>query len=107
MKITTAIAAFALISATACAQRPDAIAPVSMGNAFANVDCQSASDDLRNERQTLEALSAQQNSAATSDAVGVFLLGLPLSSISGGDKSGMVATSKGKVIALEARLSSC
>ncbi|MEJ6404931.1 hypothetical protein [Yoonia sp. 2307UL14-13] len=92
---------------SACAKRPDAIAPVSMGNAFSGLSCNQAQTMLATERSNLAALSAEQNSAATGDAVGVFLLGLPIGSATGGDKEGAIAASKGKVIALENRLLSC
>jgi hypothetical protein len=103
----TILAIGILTAMSACAQRPDAIAPVPMGNAFATMPCQTAANELNMERQNLAALSAAQNSAASSDAVGVFLIGIPWSSLSGGDKAGMVGASKGKVIALEQRLSTC
>jgi hypothetical protein len=59
------------------------------------------------EQQTLASLSAAQQSAVTGDAVGVFLIGVPMSSLSGGDKEGAIAASKGKILALEARLVTC
>jgi hypothetical protein len=58
------------------------------------------------ERNNLAALSKQQNQAATGDAVGVFLIGVPASSTFGGDKEGVLAVSKGKVNAIEASLKS-
>lgn len=99
------LALCALISA--CAQSPDAIAPVSMGNAFASTSCPSARAALAQEEQTLAALSAQQRQAATGDALGVFLIGVPVSSLTGNDKAGLIGASKGKIIALEARLQTC
>lgn len=96
-----------LLALAACAQRPDAISPVSMGNAFVSVPCRDAHGMLQEERHNLNALSQQQNSAATGDAIGVFLIGVPMSSVGGGDKAGEIATSKGKVVALENRLLSC
>ena len=62
---------------------------------------------LVQERQTLAALESRQRSAVTGDAVGVFLLGVPVSSLSGNDVSGSIGASKGKVIALENRLLTC
>jgi hypothetical protein len=41
------------------------------------------------------------------DAVGVLLIGVPISSLSGSDKEGLIAASKGKIIAMETRLRSC
>ena len=43
----------------------------------------------------------------TVDAVGVFLIGVPVSSLTGGDVSGHIAASKGKILALEARMTGC
>lgn len=93
--------------AAACAKSPDAIAPVSMGNAFAGISCNQASADLAAERQNLAALEDAQRGAVAGDAIGVFLIGVPMSSLSGGDKAGDIAASKGKVLALEARLRGC
>ncbi|SEU02690.1 hypothetical protein [Paracoccus homiensis] len=105
IKTITAIAALPFIAA--CAQSPSSIAPVSMGNAYANVSCQQARADLIAERQTLAALEGKQKGAVAGDAIGVLLIGVPMSSLTGGDVSGHIAASKGRVIALEARLSSC
>lgn len=91
----------------ACAKSPDAIVPVSMVGAYDDVSCKKASTMLSQERSTLATLSAQQESAVTGDAVGVFLLGVPMSSVTGQDVEGSIAASKGKVLALEARLQSC
>lgn len=105
MKHLAAILALPLIAA--CAQSPGSIAPVSMGNAYAGVSCQQAARDLAAERTSLAALEARQKSAATGDALGVFLIGVPVSSLSGGDVAGQLALSKGKVMALEARIAGC
>lgn len=97
----------AALSLAACAQSPDSIAPVSMGGAYEGISCQNAGVMLVEERQRLAALEAQQRSAVAGDAVGVFLIGVPMSSLTGGDKSGLIGASKGKVIALENRLLRC
>jgi hypothetical protein len=51
--------------------------------------------------QDLENLSAAQKNAASGDAMGVFLLGLPLSSMSGNDKEALIAVAKGKIQAID------
>lgn len=94
-------------SIAACAKSPSSIAPVSMGNAFAATTCGSAQSTLNAERQRLASLESAQRSAVAGDAVGVFLIGVPVSSLAGGDKAGDIATSKGKIIALENRLAGC
>lgn len=91
----------------ACAQSPSAIAPVSMNGAFDHMQCQQAANTLAAERQTLAALESKQKGAVAGDAIGVFLIGVPMSSLTGGDVSGHIASSKGKVLALEARVSGC
>lgn len=105
MKMTVSIAAIATL--TACAQSPDAIAPVSMAGVYNGVSCQNAADLLAAERQTLASLDARQRQAVSGDAVGVFLIGIPVSSVSGNDVAGTLAASKGKVLALEQRLMTC
>jgi hypothetical protein len=95
------------LTVSACASSPSAIAPVSMGNAFASMSCQQAQASLGQERQTLAALESKQRGAVIGDAVGVFLIAVPVSSLTGGDKEGEIAASKGKVMAYEARLATC
>ncbi len=104
MRTLSIIAALAL---SACAQSPDAIAPVSLGNAYASMGCRDAQAALQREQMTLTQLSAAQTQAVTGDALGVFLIGVPVSSLSGSDKAGLIAVSKGKTLALETRLRGC
>lgn len=101
------LSAAAALSLAACAQNPASIAPVSMGSAFASYDCRQAQVDLNAERQNLVALEGKQKGAVAGDAIGVFLIGVPVSSLTGGDVAGHIATSKGKVVALEARVAAC
>jgi hypothetical protein len=49
----------------------------------------------------------RQRNAKTGDAVGVFLVLLPVSSIFGADNEGDVATLKGQVLSADARISEC
>ncbi len=102
--LATTLLAFAV---AACTPRPDAIAPVSMTGAFDRLSCSQAKSQLATERTKLTALEKQQNSAATGDAIGVFLILIPVSKLTGGDVAGELATSKGTVIALEQRVASC
>lgn len=89
----------------ACAKRPDAITPVAIpASAYSNMGCKELTTAMISERTNLNALSSAQNSAATGDAFGVFLIGVPLGSVSGGDKEGLIAVSKGKITAMEGEL---
>jgi hypothetical protein len=91
----------------ACAAQPDAIAPVALGDAYGGVSCTNARALMAQKQAELATLSAAQRDAAAGDAVGVFLLGVPVSSLSGGDKAGQIATVKGQILALETRLVGC
>lgn len=100
-KILLTLSVTALIAA-GCAKRPDAIAPTAMPTeTYAGLECKEINDTLITERNKLATLSAAQNSAANADAVGVFLVGIPLASLTDGDKEGLIAVAKGKIQALE------
>ncbi len=108
MKLRHMFAALALVGTVAgCAKSPSSIAPVSMTGMYDNVSCKKARNMLEQERQTLAALESEQKSARTGDAIGVFLILVPVSSLTGADREGAIATSKGKVLALEARVMDC
>lgn len=99
---SSALVVLSALLIAGCAKRPDAIVPVDIPiSAYSGQSCSSLRRDLASERAKLEVLSASQNSAATGDAVGVFLIGVPVSSLGGGDQEGNLAVSKGKVQAME------
>lgn len=92
----------------ACAPRPEAIAPAAMPSGmYDRLSCQQAQAERASVAERLAALEASQRSAATGDALGVFLVGVPVSSLTGGDRAGEIALHKGKALALEARLARC
>ena len=64
---------------------PDKIAGVPNAGACTQAD-----------KERLALLSNQQNKAATGDALGVFLIGVPVSSMSGGDHETEIAILKGR-----------
>lgn len=98
------MAAFAL---AACAKNPDAIAPIAMPvNAYFGLTCDQLVTEHQRSSAALAAVSQQQKQAATGDAVGVFLIGVPVSSLSGGDKEGLVAQHKGELVAIEGAMRS-
>lgn len=107
MNTKAIIALVALPFVAACAQSPASIAPAAMGNAYAGISCNQARADLTAERDNLAALEGKQKGAVVGDAVGVFLIGVPVASLTGGNVAGHIAASKGKVLALEARVASC
>ncbi|WP_413711677.1 hypothetical protein [Rhizobium sp. Rhizsp82] len=91
-----------LLAVSSCAKRPDAIVPADIPMAaYTGSSCSDLARELVKEQENLAALSKAQNQAATGDAVGVFLIGVPTSSTFGGDKEGQVAVAKGKVQAIQ------
>ena len=102
------VAVSALVAGLAgCAKNPDAIAPISMpANAYGGLSCEQLVTEHRRSSAALAAVSQQQKQAATGDAVGVFLIGVPVSSLSGGDKEGLVAQHKGEIVAIEGAMRS-
>lgn len=86
----------------ACAKGPDAIKPASIPlAAYTGQSCSFLASELRHEKEKLSSLEDAQRSAQTGDALGVFLVGIPLSSATGGDKEGELSVSKGKVQSIE------
>lgn len=92
---------------SACAQSPASIVPASMGDAYSGLSCRDATNMREAEISNLAALSAKQTSAMVGDAIGVLLIAVPVSSLTGSSVEGEIATSKGKVNALDARLVTC
>ena len=85
-----------------CASRASSIAPTAIPSAnYKGLSCEETKVALEQKRQKKYALTEQQNNAATGDAVGVFLVLLPIGSIFGADKEGELAQAKGEVLALE------
>lgn len=107
MKLVSLLAGTIIVLTTACTPRAGSIAPVSMTGAFDHLSCSKARNELNSERTKLATLEKKQNGAATADAIGVFLVLVPVSKITGGDNAGEVGTSKGTVLALEQRIARC
>jgi hypothetical protein len=102
MKTATFPLLFVCLAALAgCANRPDTIrASYVSHEKYADLDCQRLSARLSDTRLELARYSKMQDSKANSDAVGVFLLGVPFSKLSG-DHEGDVARLKGEIEAID------
>lgn len=84
-----------------CANRPDSIhAEYISYERYAGLSCQELESRLADTRSRLEVASQQQNNAANVDAVGVFLVLVPVSKLTG-DHEAEVARLKGDVEAIE------
>ena len=96
------LVALALLPLAACAKRPDAIVPTEIPMAaYSNLDCPGLSRELKTEQAKLAALSKDQNNAANGDVFGVFLIDVPMSSVTGGNKEGDISVTKGKVLSIQ------
>ena len=95
------------LAISSCAKRPDAIVPADIPMAaYTNLTCEQLGQEMIKEQTALAAVSKQQHDAATGDAFGVFLIGVPMSSTFGGDKEGQVSVAKGKVKAIQSAMMS-
>ncbi|EJE49931.1 hypothetical protein PMI14_05501 [Acidovorax sp. CF316] len=89
------------ICLTACANRPASIKPSFVSHErFVGLECPAIHERLVSARNDLSRYSVLQDQKANNDAVGVFLLGVPFSKMSG-DHEADVARAKGEIEALE------
>lgn len=87
---------------SACAQQPENISAVPVpGDPYARFSCSQLNEEQLKVSQELANFEAEQRKAVNADAVGVLLLGLPLSSMSGGDKETAIAVAKGQTQEIE------
>lgn len=101
MKLQIA-ATVVIMAISGCAKNPDSITALSMPvNAYSGLTCDQLKIEHQKSSAALNTRSAEQRQAVTGDAVGVFLIGVPMSSLTGGDKEGLVAQHKGELIAIE------
>lgn len=91
------------VSLAGCAKNPESIAASTMPmNAYSGLSCNQLAMEHQRSSLALQQAEAAQRQAVQGDAVGVFLIGVPVSSLSGADKEGMVAQHKGEIIAINA-----
>jgi hypothetical protein len=85
-----------------CATRASGVAPISVSATdYAGLSCEETRAQLDTARQRENALTRQQNNAATADAASVLLFALPLGSVFGADVEGELAQAKGEALALQ------
>lgn len=101
------IVVFALF-VCACAKSPSSIAPAAVPvELYKNLSCTDAPSERERIANNLASLETQQRQAVVGDAIGVFLIAVPVSSLFGGDVSGLIATERGKLLAIDARIREC
>jgi hypothetical protein len=95
MNRTVAVAALAILAG--CAAKPETIAPAYVSTIpYETWTCAQLASEAQHIEGAMTSAYAQQNQARTNDAVGVFFIGLPVSSMSGGNIAPQIATLKGQ-----------
>jgi len=96
MKLQTLSIAL-LLAVSACAKPPASIVPSFVSDAgYRTMTCSQLTSELARVNAQLPSLEQQQSNAATGDAVGVFLVGVPISSLGGGDVEGQISRLRGE-----------
>ena len=84
-----------------CAKSPDSIAPAYVSEVgFQNWNCNQLGEESAHLATALARASEQQENARTNDTVGVILIGLPVSSLSGDNIAPEIARLKGETEAV-------
>lgn len=95
----------AVFAISNCSKEPDKIAAVPMEDStYSSYSCSNLQKTKLDLSQSLDSLSASQKQAATNDAWGVFLIGLPVARMSGSDQETAIAVTKGKIDAVDRQL---
>jgi len=95
------VAAAMCLLAAGCAKAPSSIAAANVSvTGYQAWSCDQLANENAKISTSLDSLSATQSQAATGDAMGVFLVGLPVASMTGGDREGEIARIKGEKAAI-------
>ena len=99
-KSVLALAAIAMLAG--CAKAPDSIAPSYVSEIpYQSYSCSQLGQEKARLEQAYAVTAKAQEDARTGDAWGVFLLGMPTSSLSGGNVAAEVASLKGQMVAVD------
>ncbi len=90
-----------LVALAACAQSPDKIAPAYVSAVpYQNFTCSQLEQEVANLTVALSEAGQVQQQARTHDTIGIILIGLPLSSMTGGNVAPEIARLKGEMEAV-------
>lgn len=86
----------------ACAKPPEKIEAVAIDDAtYQNMTCEHINRQISSYEADYRFLAGQQQNAATADAIGVMVLGVPGGSLAGGDKETSIAVLKGQMASIK------
>lgn len=90
------------LSVAGCASSPENIKPTyTSEDHYLGLTCEQLGQESQRLNDALKTASEKQKSASSKDALGVFLIGMPLGSMSGEDIGPEVARLKGEVEAVQ------
>ena len=96
------IAGLGIAALAGCAKTPESIAPASTSTIpYQRYSCGQIGQEERRLSSALTTAYTQQNNARTNDVVGVILIGLPVSTLSGDNIAPQIAKLKGEREALQ------
>jgi len=102
MKLLLVVTAGACLAASACAKKPESIAPAYVSQVpYQGWSCSQLGQEVVRVDAALTTASEQQDKARGNDIAGVILIGLPVSSLSGDNIAPQIANLKGQKQALE------
>ncbi|WP_148043726.1 hypothetical protein [Paracoccus methylarcula] len=100
MKSIAILGSLAVLAA--CAKTPENISGIDLGDGgYSGYSCGQLQQEYVNLGHKLSNLYNEQRSAQTGDTLGVILIGVPMSSVGGGDKETEIAVVKGKIQSAE------
>ncbi|ALJ98241.1 hypothetical protein BiPBO1_27 [Brucella phage BiPBO1] len=87
----------------ACAKDPKQISAMQLpSDTYASYSCERLAQEHARSTSNLANAVKLQNQARNEDVMGVFLIGVPMSSAMGNDRESWVAQHKGELVAIEA-----
>lgn len=90
------------VAVAGCAANPDDIAAADIGpNPYTGFGCSQLRTEQTRLEQEIANLSADQRQARTGDTIGVILIGVPVSTLSGNDNETDIAVARGRLQAVE------
>lgn len=105
MKCYKTLAVAIALAVSACAKKPDSIAPAYVSPvAYDQWTCVQLGQEDARLRAAYATAAKQQDNARTGDIVGVVLIGLPVSSMSGDNIAPQIARLKGEQEAVRRQL---
>jgi len=98
----TIAAGLAVMMLAGCAKAPSSIAPSYVSEVpYQSYTCKQLGEERLRLEQAYATTAKAQEDARTGDAWGVILIGMPTSSLSGGNVASEVASLKGQMVAVD------